>query len=686
MLYSKDGKTLVYYPISKGSEYTVPSNVTDIDILYSSFYDGTISVDYEYAADGYITVDGVTYTKDMKRIIACDTSKEGDYVMPNSVENISSGAFSNSSLSSVKVSYNVTDIVYNAFSYSDISEITLPDGLVSIGDSAFAGCQSLTEITLPSGVLEIGENAFSQSGLTEIILNDELEKLSDGAFAYCSDLVNIEFNDKLVYIGAWAFAGTAATSVEIPGNVKYIGDYAFDQCTIESLTLGEGIETIGDSAFYMSLQDTELVLPNSLVELGNYAFAYSLIQSLTIGSNLKTIPAYCFSSCWLLTEVTIPSTVKKVCNRAFAYCDLRDVTYSSATTFDGFVFEGNRSLPLELYYKGVSEINIWNSAATLVYYSPTALTYNVEIPDGITDVVYGTYRWDYDILNISLPSTLISLGADNFENTLWYENQPDGEVYLDNVFIGIKRTSDTPFVCGKLKIAEGTRVIANCAFQDDDTLDTVILPDSLISIGSYAFLNSSISSIYISENVQYIGTAAFAGCDNLKYIDVDEDNPYYTSVNGVLYSKDKSVLICCPYYSGCFVIDSSVKKVCSFAFDSSDTTAYLVMSKFNTVFEEYSLGYDFIGNAETDYYTYNYENAEVKWNDVIVLCKDGSTAQDYALANCMRSIKLELGTSDTVVDCSQCILGGYYDDTLDVNNDNKVNILDLVHIKKEMVQ
>ena len=156
--------------------------------------------------------------------------------------------------------YTVTSIAAEAFfSYSNISSVTLPEGLLTIGDYAFANCKALTSVTLPStltdydGAAAIGVGAFyGCDALTAVDLSStNAATVSNYAFAECKSLVNAAF----------------------PSSLVSIGDYAFANCSaLTAIALAEGVTTVGAQAFYNCTAVASLSLPASLTSIGEWAF------------------------------------------------------------------------------------------------------------------------------------------------------------------------------------------------------------------------------------------------------------------------------------------------------------------------------------------------------------------------------------------------------------------------------
>ena len=188
------------------------------------------------------------------------------------------------------------------------------------------------------------------------------------------------------------------------------------------------------------------------------------------------------------------------------------------------------------------------------------------IEEGITTI--GSYAFTRCKLatSASLPSTLLEIHTYGFDNcrSLKTITLPYGLVRIDtNAFsecVALTRVElpDTVTTVGSsvfstcynlkyVKLSAGMKSIPDSMFFNMDSLTTVIIPDGITEIGDTVFRGSDgITSITIPKQISKIGVAAFADCLKLSNIYVDSENPYFTSVNGVLYSKDMTKLISYP--------------------------------------------------------------------------------------------------------------------------------------------
>ncbi|HEX4349956.1 MAG TPA: leucine-rich repeat domain-containing protein, partial [Verrucomicrobiae bacterium] len=137
------------------------------------------------------------------------------------------------SLTGVTISDGVMSIGDDAFAYCDsLASVTMPGSLASIGDEAFIGCDNLTNVIIPYGVIFIGGNAFAFSGLTSMVIPDSVTILGDSAFADCAALVSVKISASVASTGNFVFYGcTSLTNVVIPDGITTIGSDAFGDCS-----------------------------------------------------------------------------------------------------------------------------------------------------------------------------------------------------------------------------------------------------------------------------------------------------------------------------------------------------------------------------------------------------------------------------------------------------------------------
>ena len=272
-------------------------------------------------------------------------------------------------LTSIVIPDSVTIIGMEAFSgCKGLTSITIPNGVTSIGDSAFRECNGLTSIVIPDSVTSIGNGAFSGcSGLTSIVIPDSVTSIGDNAFYGCSNLQYSDYNggiylgnDKNPYMAL--IKGTATSGIH--PDTKIIADSAFSWCEgLTSVTIGNSVTSIGDSAFSWCEGLTSVTIGNSVTSIGDWAFSGCKgLTSVTIGNSVTSIGDHAFSGCKGLTSVTIGNSVTSIGNNAFYGCSkLTSVIIPNSVTSIGYsAFYGCSKLET-IIFKGTEEQ--WNAIA-----------------------------------------------------------------------------------------------------------------------------------------------------------------------------------------------------------------------------------------------------------------------------------------------------------------------------------
>ena len=553
-----------FYGCSKVSPLFIPSSVNFIGTLALSGCNITIDSQNPY----FSYVDSVLYNKDHTTVLQ-SFSMSKNVVIPSTVTTIGEYAFMDRPFFSITIPSSVTTIGNGAFSDAyNLKSVTIPSSVTTIGDNTFIYCMALQSVDLPSAVTSIGDNAFFQCGLKSIIIPESVTS-----------------------IGKHAFQMSRLESTILPASLKTIGDSAFFSCNSlkkVSIPQNASLTSFGNSAFEQCSLIDSITIPSSVISIGDSAFSGCSISSISFPSTLTSIGKKAFSSC-KIDSVFIPSSVSYLGERAFCACPLKALTLSSSIkfigefTFWGFIGQSPIYLPASvdsisnyaftpgcnliidpLNKKFVSIDNVvYNNDTTIVVSCSASKKGDYVMPSSVKSINNYAFSSCYGIKSVTLSSQLTTIGGCAFSN-------------------------DT--LISSIVIPQSVTSIGLVAFSNCKALSSITLPSSLISIGDMAFENDSlINSVVIPSSVLEIGQEAF---DSKTSYTVNSENPNYTSIDGVLYNKDKSTLIKYPSTKkGDYVIPSTVKKITRAAFrDCKGLTSVTIPALVDSI-EDYAFSY-----------------------------------------------------------------------------------------------
>ena len=304
-------------------------------------------------------------------------------------------------------------------------------------------------------------------------------------------------------------------SVEI---TKYVGEK--QTVNIPPRIEGMTVTGIGENAF----QRTKIIsvtLPEGLTSIGNYAFSRcTSLTSITIPASVTSIGEGAFSQCTSLTSITIPAGVTSIGNYAFNYCTgLTDITV--AANNPNYASEG-----------GI----LYNKAKTTLIQAPGAISGNVTIPAGVTSIGNAAFSGCRSLTSITIPASVTSIGNGAFSDcsSLTSITIPasvtsiggSGEFDVLFIFNGCTSLTSITVDANNSKYASEGGILYNKAKTElivapDGISGAITLPVSVTSIGFNAFANCrNLTSITLPTSVRSIGTGAFNVCTSLASITI----------------------------------------------------------------------------------------------------------------------------------------------------------------------
>lgn len=373
---NEDGITLYYNYISNGKELEVTNGFDE--------YEGIVRIP-----------ESVTYMNRTRKVTS-----------------ISASAFSRcANIRAVTIPSGVTTIKANSFeSCFALKAIDIPDNVIEIRYGAFLNCHYLAEIRIGAGLKRIGDDAFKSCGLKKVIVKD--------ISAYCSIECGNNFSSPF-YVGEgraklYGDDETEITNLEIPENVSSIGNLVFAKCPIQSVNIGNKVESIGAYAFFCCQNLASVKIGNGVTTIGNEAFGgCHNLTSVKTGTGITTIGNYAFSSCEKVKEFSIGFGVKTIGEGAFYGCAIETITIP-----DNVQEIGSSAFGSCVHLQSVT---LGNGIAVISgsLFSACISLKAINIPENITAIGGSAFQGCRNLVSVTIPAygNLAKIGQSAFVRT-----------------------------------------------------------------------------------------------------------------------------------------------------------------------------------------------------------------------------------------------------------------------------
>ena len=473
----------------------------------------------------------------------------------------------------------------------ELREVSLPEGLISIGRLTFMDCQKLQEIRLPKSLKTLGEGTFASChSLTEIEFPEGLETIGDGVLFHCLSLTSVVIPASVTEMGDRPFSGDwALKTVEIKGNVPRLSNYSFHECdalqevlitgsvgtigddafkeldSLERVQIASGLKTIGKRAFWLCDNLTTVSLPDGVTSIGEEAFKEcSSLTTINLPNSITTIGANAFNGTKLTGPLNIPSSLVSLGNDAFHGCGGITGTllfpgtleYISTDAFAGCSGIEEIILPRGVLFIGDGAFNNCSGVQRL-WLTNSIQGIGVNAFNGMKNLkkVYfsGTIsEWETGIqwadkgyqIGVAITTNEETASGSCGEALTWSLNSA-GDLTVsgtgdmaDFAATGASWAEYRDQI--KLVIVgQGVTSIGSSAFQDCKKLETVSLPGSLTALGKAAFLRcGELTNVKLPASLKSVGEDCFTGCEKLELLDLtgvpDEIMELRTSLEGTV--------------------------------------------------------------------------------------------------------------------------------------------------------
>ena len=487
----------------------------------------------------YVSEDGILYDTQDNSILFVNASITGNVTVRDGITTIGAGAFKGR---------------------KGLTSVTLPESCTVIDSYAFENCTALTDINFPEKLELIGRNAFYNSGITSLKLSQPGLHVGSFAFTDCHQLKSVEITSTDFDLMEWAFARCEnLETVILPPQVFRMEGGCFTECTsLTTVVLPKNITFVHGFKDCTSLKTIEI--PDSVTSIGYEAFANcKLLESIHLPDGVTNIGGLAFAQCYALKEINLPDSLTTIGEEAFRGVPIAEVVIpANVTEIADWTFYYNGELRSLTLPDGLKKIgaNAFCGASKLQ---------SVELPESLEEIGDAAFR-ESGLTSITIPGNVKRLGG----AFIYCKN-------LEKVSIapGVETIGADAFLeCSKLTeatLASTVTTIESSAFCGCKALQTINGGALIQSIGEHAFTScENIEEINISPNLTEISDYAFDGCKKLKRVSPSAEQKG-VSLPHVKYIGERAFNVCKVIPS--FSLGDSLETVGDYAFASTSVTS-----------------------------------------------------------------------------------------------------------------
>ena len=214
---------------------------------------------------------------------------------------------------------------------TEIFSVTLPDTVISIGESAFEDCEGLCTVNMPKSLETVADRAFfGCKSIEKIEFFSSLVSIGNSTFEGCSSIKEVTLSDTLTSIGNRAFYGCESMRIcDLPKSLSVMGEEAFYGCSaLERTTIPSTLKVIPKYAFVDCQSLKDVSFEEGIEEIGVAAFSTSGIANAYIPESVTHIRHDAFRNCHNLSVFSLPDNIQSFESYALGHTELDHFVFS----------------------------------------------------------------------------------------------------------------------------------------------------------------------------------------------------------------------------------------------------------------------------------------------------------------------------------------------------------------------